>query len=71
MPRYIRASVLSGTFFFTVTLLERRRRLLTECIDDLRAAFVDAAGIGRLPSTQSSSYPTTSTAPLHLDPAAG
>ena len=39
MPRYIRARVPGGTFFFTVTLLERRRRLLTEYIDALRAAF--------------------------------
>jgi putative transposase len=49
MPRYIRASVPDGTFFFTMTLLESRRRLLTECIDDLRAAFVDARR--RRPST--------------------
>ena len=39
MPRYIRALVPGGTFFFTVTLLERRRRLLTEHIVSLRAAF--------------------------------
>lgn len=31
-----------GTFFFTVALLERRRQLLTEHIDDLRAVFADA-----------------------------
>ncbi len=30
MPQYIRAFVPGGTFFFTVTLLERRRKLLTE-----------------------------------------
>jgi REP element-mobilizing transposase RayT len=30
MPQYIRAFVPAGTFFFTVTLLERRRKLLTE-----------------------------------------
>jgi putative transposase len=30
MPQYIRAFVFAGTFFFTVTLLERRRQLLTE-----------------------------------------
>jgi len=29
MPQYIRAFVPGGTFFFTVTLLERRRKLLT------------------------------------------
>jgi putative transposase len=39
MPRYIRAHVPGGTFFFTVALLERRQRLLTEHIDDLRNAF--------------------------------
>ena len=39
MPRYIRAFVPGGTFFFTVALLERRRQLLTEHIADLRAAF--------------------------------
>jgi putative transposase len=37
MPLYIRALVPGGTFFFTVTLLERRRKLLTEHIDVLRA----------------------------------
>ena len=39
MPQYIRAFVPGGTFFFTVTRLERRRKLLTEYIDDLRAVF--------------------------------
>lgn len=39
MPRYVRAWVPSGTFFFTVALLERDRKLLTERITDLRAAF--------------------------------
>jgi putative transposase len=39
MPQYIRAFVPGGTFFFTVTLLEHRRKLLTEHIDDLRAGF--------------------------------
>jgi len=42
MPNYIRALVPGGTFFFTVALLERRRRLLTENIDDLRAVFSGA-----------------------------
>jgi len=42
MPNYIRAFVPGGTFFFTVALLERRRRLLTENIDDLRDVFADA-----------------------------
>ena len=39
MPHYIRATIPGGTFFFTVALLERRRRLLVEHIDELRAAF--------------------------------
>ena len=39
MPRYIRAVVPGGTFFFTVVLLERQQCLLTEKIDELRAAF--------------------------------
>ena len=39
MPRYIRARIPGGTFFFTVALLERRRRLLVEHVDVLRAAF--------------------------------
>jgi len=39
MPRYIRAHIPGGTFFFTVALLERRRRLLTEHVDVLRATF--------------------------------
>ena len=39
MPQYIRAFVPGGTFFFTVTLLERRRELLIEHINDLRKAF--------------------------------
>jgi len=39
MAQYIRAFVPGVRFFFTVTLLERRRKLLTEHIDDLRAGF--------------------------------
>jgi putative transposase len=39
MPQYIRAFVPGGTFFFTVTLPERRRKLLTENIDHLREVF--------------------------------
>ena len=42
MPQYIRAFVPGGTFFFTVTLLERRRKLLTGHIDGLRASFMAA-----------------------------
>jgi len=39
MPQYLRALVPGGTFFFTVTLLECRRKLLTEHLDNLRASF--------------------------------
>jgi len=39
MPRYRREYVPGGTFLFTVNLLERRRRLLVDNIDDLRASF--------------------------------
>jgi len=39
MPQYIRAFVPGGTFFFTVGLPERRRKLLTENIDHLQEAF--------------------------------
>ena len=40
MPHYVRAYVPGGSYFFTVTLLERHRRLLTEHVAALRAAFV-------------------------------
>jgi putative transposase len=36
MPKYIRAFVPGGPFFFTVTLLRSPRKLLTENIDNLR-----------------------------------
>jgi REP element-mobilizing transposase RayT len=39
MPQYIRAFVPGGTFFFMVTMLECRRKLLTENIDNLREVF--------------------------------
>ena len=39
MPRYTRAWIPGGSFFFTVALLERRRALLTLHIDTLRHAF--------------------------------
>ena len=42
MSNYRRVRVPGGTYFFTVNLLERRRRLLVEHIDDLRSAFRDA-----------------------------
>ena len=38
MPDYRRNRVPGGTYFFTVNLLERRRRLLVEHVDALRAA---------------------------------
>ena len=42
MPQYPHALVPGGTFFFTVTLLPRRRRLLTEHFDNLRVSFMAA-----------------------------
>ena len=33
MPDYVRAYVPGGSYFLTVALLERRRRLLTENIE--------------------------------------
>jgi len=39
MPHYIRAYVPGGTFFFTVCLLDRCQKLLTENIDHLREVF--------------------------------
>jgi putative transposase len=39
MSNYRRVRVPGGTYFFTVNLLERRRRLLVDRIDDLRVAF--------------------------------
>lgn len=42
MPHYRRCWVPGGTYFFTVNLLERRRRLLVEHIGALRHAFKSA-----------------------------
>jgi len=39
MPQYVRAYVPGGAYFFTVALLERRGRLLTENIEALREAL--------------------------------
>jgi len=39
MPQYVRAYVPGGAYFFTVGLLERRGRLLTENIEALREAL--------------------------------
>ena len=39
MPNYRRIKTPGGTFFFTVNLLERRKRLLVEHVDLLRDAF--------------------------------
>ena len=41
MTNYRRNFVPGGTYFFTVTLAERRLRLLTENVALLRAAFRD------------------------------
>ena len=42
MSNYRRAWVRGGTYFFTVNLLERRRRLLVDHVDLLRGAFREA-----------------------------
>jgi putative transposase len=42
MPDYRRNRVPGGTYFFTVNLLERSGRLLTDHIDELRAAVAKA-----------------------------
>ena len=39
MPRYVRAYVPGAHYFFTVAILERRQRLLTDNIKELREAF--------------------------------
>lgn len=44
MPRYTRARIPGGTFFFTVALLERQRRLLTDHVEALREAFREVRG---------------------------
>lgn len=38
MPDYRRNRIPGGTYFFTVNLLNRRRRLLVEHVEALRAA---------------------------------
>jgi putative transposase len=42
VPNYRRARVPGGTYFFTVNLLERDRRLLVDHVDVLRIAFAQA-----------------------------
>src|SRR4051794_12387910 len=42
MSNYRRAWVPGGTYFFTVNLLERNRRLLVDRVDLLRIAFAQA-----------------------------
>ncbi|MEX0732454.1 MAG: transposase [Aquisalimonadaceae bacterium] len=42
MPNYRRTRIPQGTYFFTVNLLDRRRRLLLEHIDAFRAAVRQA-----------------------------
>jgi putative transposase len=44
MTNYRRNFIPGGSFFFTVNLAERRRRLLTDHIDLLRRAFRDVRG---------------------------
>jgi putative transposase len=39
MPRYVRANIPGVSYFFTVGLLERKRRLLIENINELRESF--------------------------------
>jgi len=39
MPNYRRNRVPGGTYFFTVNLLERRKRLLVDHIDELRISI--------------------------------
>jgi putative transposase len=39
--QYRRATIAGGTFFFTVTLAERSRRLLTEHVDVLRSVVAE------------------------------
>ncbi len=41
MPNYRRVRVRGGCYFFTVSLQNRRRTLLTECVDLLRRAFAE------------------------------
>jgi putative transposase len=43
MPNYRRALIPGGTYFFTVTLADRRLTLLSSHIDPLRAAYVETA----------------------------
>ena len=42
MPQYLRALIPFGPFFFTVTLLQRHRKILTEHLDNLWASFMAA-----------------------------
>jgi hypothetical protein len=53
MPQYIRVFVPGGTFFFTLTLLERRRKLLTENIATFGRCSMRPTGTGHLPSRSS------------------
>jgi putative transposase len=42
MVQYRRNRLEGGTYFFTVTLLDRRSKWLTERVDDLRQAYLKA-----------------------------
>ena len=43
MPRYRRWFVPGGTYFFTVNLIRRDSRLLTDYVQELRRSYGDAA----------------------------
>jgi len=59
MSTYRRVWMPGDTCFFTVNLLERRRRLLIEHIDDLRAAFRASHRVRPFDMLASLSFPTT------------
>jgi putative transposase len=48
MTDYRRNFIAGGRFFFTVNLAERRLRLLTEHIDELRGALRQMRVLGRI-----------------------
>jgi putative transposase len=56
MVRYRRNFVAGGTFFFTVTLADRRSRMLTEHVAHLRSAFREADANAPSPSMPSQSF---------------
>ena len=62
MADYVRAYVPGDSYFFTVALLERRRRLLTENIEALRDAFGSVRARRPFRMMPSSYFPITSIA---------